>query len=475
MTHSSAHLLEEEFRTHQEDCGLSRDPVTGLPDADSFQTGLSRMLSEAAQENAGVALLWIDLTNERREYSIGGESASRRLLCTLADALRPAIQEGELICRISDYSFVLALKRQSGLELRLELILEAAAHRQIRGLERKPEIASGVAYFPEHARNPDELIRLACLAAGSALRTRSHGAILFRPAMNEALLCERLLEKDLRSALGENQVSVAYQPQIDLSTGNILGVEVLMRWNHPTRGFVPPSQFIPLAEQSDLIDEIFLYSLRKLLADVTSWRARGVVLPLIAINASAANIRHDQFVELVARELMRYPLGSTQLEIEVTESLLMDDEELFLERLRALRAIGVHVSLDDFGTRYTGFNALKGLPLHAMKIDRCFVEGVHRSAQAQSLFRTIVTMASHLELATVAEGIEELDELRALQKIGCHAGQGYLFQRPVPADEFLRFLEEWPQRKLSPRFASIFTDIAVDPAYEVDPLFGVIA
>ena len=475
MNHSSAHLLEEEVQTHLQDYGLSYDPVTRLPNAASFQSDLRQMLAEAAQEDTGVALLWIDLTNERREYSIGGEAASRRILCALADALRPAKQEGELICRFSDRTFLLALKRAPGLELRFDLILEAAAHRHMRGFDGKPEISSGVAFFPEHAHTPDKLIRFACLAAGSALRTRSRGAVVFHPAMNDALLLERLLEKDLRIALSENQLSVAYQPQIDLSTGNILGVEVLTRWNHPTRGYVPPAEFIPLAEQSDLIDEIFTYSLRRLLADVANWRSRGIVLPLVAINASAANIRHDQFVETVARELMRYPLGSTQLEIEVTESLLMDDEELFIERLLALRSIGVRVSLDDFGTRYTGFNSLKGLPLHSMKIDRCFVQGIHESVQAQSLFRTLVAMTDHLRLATVAEGIEEIGELRTLQKIGCNAGQGYLFQRPVPAEEFIRFLEEWPRRKFTEEFASVFTDIRVNPQYEVDPLFGVLA
>ncbi|HTJ30328.1 MAG TPA: GGDEF domain-containing phosphodiesterase [Acidobacteriaceae bacterium] len=475
MNQPSAHLLEAEFRTQLKDYGLTYDPVTGLPNAVSFRSSLRRMLAEAGKENKGVALLWIDLTNERREYSIGGETASQRVLCTLADALRPAVEDGELICRYGDHTFLLALRHRSDLELRLELILEAAGRRPMRGFDGRPEVASGVAHFPEHARNHDELIRFACLAAGTALRTRSRAAIPFRPAMHEALLLERLIEKDLRLALSENQLSVAYQPQIDLNTGNILGVEVLTRWNHPTRGFVPPAQFIPIAEQSDLIDEIFAWSLRKLLSDAAVWRAQGIVPPRIAINASAANIRHDQFVEVVAHELMRYPLGPTQLEIEVTESLLMDDEDLFQERLHALRSIGVKVSLDDFGTRYTGFNALKGLPLHSMKIDRCFVQGVHRSTQAQSLFRTIVAMANQLELATVAEGIEEMGELCALRKVGCNAGQGYLFQRPAPAAEFLAFLAEWPQRKLSGEFASVFTDVEVDPCYEVDPLFGVVS
>jgi diguanylate cyclase len=211
-----------------------------------------------------------------------------------------------------------------------------------------------------------------------------------------------------------------------------------------------------------------------LLADATAWRFAGVMLPTISVNASAANVRHADFVTLVEQELTAQPLGTTQLEIEVTESLLMDDEALFRERLQALRSIGVKVSLDDFGTRYTGFNSLKGLPLNSMKIDQCFVREVDRSSQAQSLCRTIVTMARQLKLSTIAEGIEDVGELQAMKKIGCQGGQGYLFQRPAPYDQFLRFLHEWPERKRQGEFAEAFTDVEFDPRYEVDPLFGVV-
>lgn len=474
MNPTSAHLIEEEFRAQLTDYGLSYDPTTSLPNQASFREGLRQMLGSAREERSEVALVWIDLTNLRREYSIGGDTASRRLLCTLADTLRPWTEDSELIGRFADQSFLLALKREPGLASRLDAILEAGAHRHLRGAEGKPEIVAGVAYFPEHTTVPEDLIRFASLAAGAASRTRSRGALPFHPEMNEALLLERSIEKDLRLALRDNQMSLAYQPQIDLMTGNVLGVEALTRWTHPLRGLVSPAQFIAVAEQSDLIDEIFTHSLRKMLSDARGWRDAGLELPLIAVNASAANVRHQNFVSIVREALAAQPLGTTQLEIEVTESLLMDDEGLFVERLRELRKIGVKVSMDDFGTRYTGFNALKGLPLNSMKIDRCFVHGVDRSTQAQSLFRTIVTMARHLKLSTVAEGVEDMGELRALRKIGCQAGQGYLFQRPVPSEQFVRFMQEWPERKLQGEFGEVFEDIQVDPRYEVDPLFGVL-
>jgi diguanylate cyclase (GGDEF)-like protein len=470
---SQQQSLDEDFRIQLQDYGLRFDPVTGLPNQTFFRTEIRKILAHATSQGTEIALVWIDLTNLRREYSIGGDDASQRMVCTLADSLRPWADDGELVCRFSDRCFLLALRRDVCIDARLDLILEAASHRHLRGSEGKPEISAGVAFFPEHATTAEDLIRFASLAAVSATRTRSRTAVPFHPEMNAALLYERSLEIDLRIALRDNQLSVAYQPQIDLVTGNVMGVECLTRWHHPTRGHVSPAQFIAVAEQSDLIDEIFSHSLRRLLADLAAWRSAGVFMPSIAVNASAANVRHEDFVGIVERELAMHPLGMTQLEIEVTESLLMDDEDLFLERLKALRAIGVKVSLDDFGTRYTGFNALKGLPLNSMKIDRCFVHGVDRSSQAQSLSRTIVSMARHLKLSTVAEGIEDVGELRALKKIGCQGGQGYLFQRPVPYHQFLHFLREWPERKRQGEFANVFLDVDVDPRYEVDPLFGV--
>jgi diguanylate cyclase (GGDEF)-like protein len=467
-------MIEDDFRSRLQDFSLQFDTTTRLPNHTSFRSAMRRLLDQALIDGQEIALLWVDLLNLRREYSIGGDDGADRLLCTVADGLRPWVDEGELICRFSDRCFLLALKRDERIAERLNMMLDAASQFSSRGTEGKPEIASGVAFFPEHATTASELIRFASLAAVSATRSRSRTPILFNSEMNVALLLERDLERDLRAALRDNQLSLVYQPQIDLVTGNILGVEGLTRWNHPTRGPVSPTQFIPVAERSDLIDEIFRHSLRRMLADAARWRSAGLMVPLLAVNASAANVRHDGFVSMVKGEINANPPGYSQLDIEVTESLMMDDEPLFVERLKSLRSIGVKVSLDDFGTRYTGFNALKGLPLNTMKIDRCFVHGVDRSSEAQSLCRTIMTMARYLKLGTVAEGIENTGELRVLKNLGCQAGQGFLFQRPIPSERFMEFLLDWPEHKKGPVFADAFTDVDVDPMYEVDPLFGLV-
>jgi Amt family ammonium transporter len=186
--------------------------------------------------------------------------------------------------------------------------------------------------------------------------------------------------------------------------------------------------------------------LRAALIQAQQWRDLGLTVPIVSVNASAANLAADDSPRIVRTILAEIPIAPTQLELELTESLAFEDEVLFTQRMRQLRAIGVRVAIDDFGTRYTGFNVLKGLPLNTMKIDQCFIRGIDHSQDMLALCETIVAMGRQLKLRMVAEGIEELGELEAMRRIGCEAGQGYLFQRPVPAEEFTAFLREWPER-----------------------------
>ena len=211
-------------------------------------------------------------------------------------------------------------------------------------------------------------------------------------------------------------------------------------------GEVRPDEFIPIAERSHLIYRIFERCLRTALQDAQRWRDQGLDVPVIAVNVSASDVRRKDFVTVIRQLLEEIPIAPTELELEVTESMLLDDEDLFAVRLRQLRSAGVRIAIDDFGTRYTGFNMLRHLPLNSMKIDRCFVSGIHRSENLRALCQTIVAMANNLKLDTVAEGIEDPDELEILRHMGCKAGQGVLFQQPVAAEEFTSFLREWPTR-----------------------------
>jgi EAL domain-containing protein (putative c-di-GMP-specific phosphodiesterase class I) len=271
----------------------------------------------------------------------------------------------------------------------------------------------------------------------------------------------------MRKGLELGQFSLAYQPKVELATGKILGAEALIRWKHPQWGQVTPSEFIPVAERSDLIHRIFDLCLRSALEQMQRWNNMGLQLPLMAVNASAANVRSDEFIRSVRTIMADLPVAETEVELEMTESLAFEDEELFTARMEQLKKIGVRIAIDDFGTRYTGFNVLKHLPLDTMKIDQCFIRGIHHSPGMQSLCQTIVAMAKQLNLRTVAEGIEEQGELEVMREIGCEAGQGYLFQRPVPAAEFEQFLREWPQRKQGFGFADSKRTLEIAPLRDI--------
>jgi EAL domain-containing protein (putative c-di-GMP-specific phosphodiesterase class I) len=280
-----------------------------------------------------------------------------------------------------------------------------------------------------------------------ARHVKSRTVIAFHAGMNTMIVRDHAMEVEMRRGLDRGQFSLVYQPKVDLATGEILGAEALIRWRHPEWGAVTPAEFIPIAERSDLIHRIFNLALGTALEQMRQWQSMGLRLPLMAVNASAANVRSDDFARSVHTMMGETPVGETELELEMTESLAFEDEELFTQRMRQLKAIGVRVAIDDFGTRYTGFNVLKHLQLDTMKIDQCFIHGIDHSPGMRSLCQTIVAMARELNLRTVAEGIEEQGELEAMREIGCDAGQGYLFQRPAPAEEFAEFLREWPYRR----------------------------
>jgi diguanylate cyclase (GGDEF)-like protein len=425
------------------------DIQTGLLNHQAIQSALAAMLRKRAQGDE-VALIWIDLVNLRREFSLWGWTGAEALTRRVAGTLRSVVDAGSLLGRVGGRSFLVAMdaaKHDKQSKQRIQAVVDALTPARNRGSETRPEIAAGVAFFPVDTESAEDLFRFASMAAVRAKHLKSRTVIAFNAGMNSLIVRDHAMEVEMRKGLDQGQFSLVYQPKIDLATGEILGAEALIRWQHPEWGAVTPAEFIPIAERSDLIHRIFNLALRTALEQMQQWHTVGLRLPMMAVNASAANVRSDDFARSVRTIMGETPVGETELELEMTESLAFEDEELFTQRMRQLKAIGVRVAIDDFGTRYTGFNVLKNLPLDAMKIDQCFIHGIDHSPGMRSLCQTIVAMARQLNLRTVAEGIEEQGELEVMREIGCDAGQGYLFQRPVPADEFAEFLREWPYRR----------------------------
>lgn len=411
----------------------------------NFRSALDERLRDPAYSNT--ALLWIDILNQRREFSRSGWPAASALTFRIICHLLDLIPADALIGMIGGSTFMVAIagsKRSSEFRRRTQTLVDSLRDKTGSPSDTKPEVAAGIAYFPEDSSSVEELLRFASLAAERATYIKSHAIVPFQKRLGTLVQRRHLLEIEMRKGLELRQFSIVYQPKVHLISGEVLGAEALVRWHHPHLGNIEPTEFIPIAEHSDLIDRIFDFGLQTLLADSKTWRQTGFHLPLIALNASAANVRSAGFVRRVQTNLAEAHFDPSGFELEITESLAFEDEELFRRRMRQLQAIGVRSAIDDFGTRYTGFNVLQKLPLSTIKIDRCFVQGIDRSLEMQSLCRALVAMASQLKLHTVAEGIETLGELEIMRQIGCVAGQGFLFLHPVPAADFARFLSSWP-------------------------------
>lgn len=436
--------------------GHRYDPQTGLLNYPAFEDALARRL-EDGPANQPIALVWIDLVNLRREFTLWGWAGAEALASRVAEALRSTVEPEALLGRIGSRSFLVALpaaKTDKAAQKRMQSILDALSSLRLRGFEMRSEAVAGVAFYPTDTSSFADLVRFASLAATRAGYVKSQSVIRFQPAMNRIVIRDHMLEAEMRIGLDQNQFTLVYQPKIDLSSGQVLGAEALIRWNHPSWGPVAPAEFIPVAERSELIQRIFELSLRTSLRDAQRWHQQGLSLPLLAVNASAANVRKSGFARSVRSILAQIPIAPAQLELEMTESLAFEDETLFSARVRQLRAIGVRVAIDDFGTRYTGFNILHRVRLNTMKIDRCFISGIDRSRDLRALCQTIMAMARQLKLRVVAEGVETRGELRVLREIGCEAGQGFLLQKPISAEEFTAFLRTWPERARSFGFAA---------------------
>jgi EAL domain-containing protein (putative c-di-GMP-specific phosphodiesterase class I)/GGDEF domain-containing protein len=447
VSSGTQHAAEEDLHRQLLAYVQRHDLQTGLLNYQAFEESLTWLLKEGSAKQE-TALVWIDILNLRREFSLWGSAGTDALVRHIADALRSAAESDAILGRFSGRCFLIAMrgaKFDPRTRKRLQALVNSVQPMRHCGTEIKPELAGGVAYFPSDATSSEDLVRFASLAAGRAAHIRSRSVISFNAGMNNLVVHDHRLEVEMRKGLDQGQFSLAYQPMIDLDTGRVAGAEALMRWKHPEWGNVAPSDFIPVAERSDLIHRVFEFTLRAALSDTEEWRARGIAPPMLTINVSAANMRADGFIDHVSRVLGEFTIAPMELEIEVTESLLFEDEELFATRVRQLKAIGVRVGIDDFGTRYTGFNVLKQLPIDTMKIDRCFVHGVHRSSDMRALCATIVAMARQMKLQTVAEGIEEAGELEVIHQIGCHVGQGYLFSRPITPVEFTQLLLKWAE------------------------------
>ena len=431
------------------------DPLTDLPGRDCLAASLTRLIEDGVDPDQRLALIAFDIDRMKDINGMLGYAVGDQLLRIAARRLEGIARDG--VFRLDGDRFVI-IRRHVASIADAELAAVAALDRIARPIrlgkaikqEMRPSASVGIALYPDHGQDFESLMRCAEMAVDDAKRAGGRRCRLFDRGMIVAMQFRKEMERDLQEALEAGELSLHYQPQIDLATDRIVGVEALMRWTHKERGLVPPTTFIPIAETSGLIKPMGTWLIHKACRTVKSWHAMGFDVAM-AINISAAQLRQQNLPEIVADALAENDLDASRLELELTESLFVDPSELMMRRsLDQLAEMGVGLAIDDFGTGYSSLAYLKRLPVQKIKIDKSFTQGIGREEVDEALVKVIIHLARTFGKRVLAEGVETPAQHRFLVQEGCDAAQGYLFAKPVPFAACTRELQADAERWVHP-------------------------
>jgi len=425
------------------------DPLTELPNRRLLNDRLAQELAITGRSGKNGALLFIDLDHFKNINETLGHSAGDRVLVEVAYRLKLRVRDCDTVARISSDEFVVILTE---LNEQIELACNEARYiaeklqqticQVYSVMNHKLYISSsiGIAMFSENSDiPPDDLLKQAGTAMYRAKESGRNMLQFFQDSMQEAAMERMLIEKELRQALDENQLSLYYQPQVDYH-GTLMGAEALIRWNHPKKGFIPPDKFIPIAEECGLIQAVGAWVLEQSFIHLRQWDRLQVHLPHLAINISPRQFYHDDFMGILGRLVKQYQISPSRIMLEFTEGLLMNDVDVAIDKIKQLKKLGYTFSIDDFGTGYSSLSYLKHLPVDQLKIDKSFVEDITKNEDDAVFVGTIIAIARHMNLGVVAEGVESKMELEFLKQNGCLCYQGYYFSKPLPEGQFF---EHW--------------------------------
>lgn len=422
------------------------DPGTGLPNRATLVRRLSH-LSRIAQLSGEPSTVLVAHMPRMKDVLDGlGYDPSNRILAILATRLRAFENFGGFVARISFDEFGIALSQRNLDEaapvvMQLQRVFEQAV--EIEGALIEVQASIGLVMMPAHGDEPDLLLRRAGLAAREAAR-RDLPTKVYSGVTERQNPLQLTMVAELRRAMERNELTLHYQPKVDIRSGKMLAVEALVRWIHPDKGMIPPAQFIPLAEQTGLIRQMTFSIIETAVRQQTAWLARGLQTP-IAVNLAARSLADPQFVPRFSEILARHGSPADLIDLEITESSLIDDPEGARRTLLGLRDLGCRIYIDDFGTGYSSLSYLVNLPVHALKIDRSFIIEMGKNQGAYLVVASVISMAQSLGLRVVAEGVETTEDIDRLRELGCDEGQGYLYCRPQPAD---RLETLWESGKL---------------------------
>jgi len=419
------------------------DALTDLPNRFSLQQHLASSIAHAAEKGERMAVLFIDVDGFKILNDTLGHEAGDRLLQQLAERLRRVVRKSDFIARISGDEFVLVIEGfedpqiASYVAQKLQADLVAPFH--LRGQDIRVTVSIGISVFPDDAQDPDSMLRHADSAMYRVKRSGKNGVQQYRGETDAKIERQRVLERDLRTAIEEKQLSLVYQPLHDLATGEVKKFEALLRWSHPTWGHVSPAEFVPLAEQNGLIVDIGAWVLDEAFREAKAWQRLTPATIQVSVNVSPLQFAQPGFYDSIVAALESNGLMPDAVELELTEGIVLHGVSHVTTTLDRLRRLGVSLAIDDFGTGYSSLAYLRDLPIDTIKIDRSFIKDLGSPRKgpqfALALVEAITGIARYLDLSVVAEGIETQAQCDLLRSLGCAVGQGYYFARPMPAVE----------------------------------------
>ena len=424
------------------------DQLTGLPNRTLFHERVNQLLQGERASESRAALLVIDLKRFGSVNNTYGRQTGDNLLKLVAERLENVLTSRESLARIESNSFAVLLR-----DVKLEAdIVHALEQGILASLGQPFPVATeelrlsaqvGIALFPNDGADAETLFRNADAALKKA-KNSGDPYLFYAPQMNARVAEQLKLENDLRNAQRQDQYVLYYQPKFELASGVMVGMEALIRWKHPERGMVSPGEFIPVLEETGMILEVGRWALERAALDHAAWSSAGARPPRIAVNVSPAQLRRRDFVTYVANALSAVDRAAERIDIEITESMLMEDIEGCIAKLKAMQVMGLHVAVDDFGTGYSSLSYLARLPINSLKIDRSFIIQMSNSPEQMAIVSTVISLARALNLRVVAEGVETEEQANLLRLLRCDEVQGYLFGKPMPPQEIGKLLPRAP-------------------------------
>lgn len=423
----------------------NHDALTGLPNRNLLQDRIRQAVTQARRSNEQGAVLFIDLDQFKTINDSLGHDVGDLLLKAVAARLVSSLRSEDTVARQGGDEFIVVLPKvvnaQDAGIVAQNLLDAMMPPYQIQGNELHASASIGIAILPDDGEDSDKLLKNSDTAMYHAKGTGRNNYQFFTPRMNQLAAEKHSMGTDLRHALERNELLLHYQPMVDMPSGKLVGMEVLLRWQHPEQGLIPPLKFIPLAEETGLIVPIGEWVLKSACLQLRAWQDQGYDLPLLAINLSARQFRQKTLAETIARILGETGVEARFVELEITESILMENIDEVVETLRKLSDMGLEISIDDFGTGYSSLSYLKRFPIDKLKIDRSFVQDIATDPDDAAIVTAIIALAHSLQMKVIAEGVEEVAQLAFLSRQGCDQYQGYYFSKPLPASEVVTKLQ----------------------------------